>query len=55
MSVLKRHGEFTMLTKDMLLKAISSYDGTIENFLEHIANQYHYIEVQVWDDDCLKV
>lgn len=49
------NGEFTMLTKDMLLKEISDYDGTLEDFLMHIANKYHYIEVQVWDDNCLRV
>ena len=55
MSTLKMQGKFTMLTKDMLLKTISDYDGTLEDFLTYIANQYHYIEVQVWDDNCLKV
>ena len=54
MSTLKMQGEFTMLTKDMLLKAISDYDGTPDEFLTHIADRYHYIEVQVWDDDCLR-
>ena len=48
------NGEFTMLTKDMLLKAISDHDGTLEDFLKHIADKYHYIEVQLWNDDCLK-
>ena len=55
MSTLKMNGEFTMLTKDMLLKTISDYDGTPEDFLAHIADKYHYIEVQVWDDNCLRV
>ena len=55
MSTLKTQGEFTMLTKDMLLKAISDYDGTPDDFLTYIADRYHYIEVQVWDDDCLRV
>ena len=54
MSTLKRDGGLTMLTKDMLLKAISDYNGTLEEFLTHIADKYHYIEVQLWDDDCLK-
>ena len=55
MSTLKMQGEFTMLTKDMLLKAISDYDGTPEDFLTYIADRYNYIEVQVWDDDCLRI
>lgn len=54
MSTLKMNGEFTMLTKDMLLKAISDYDGTLEDFLTNVDNQYRYIEVQVWDDECLR-
>ena len=55
MSTLKMNGGFTMLTKDMLFKTISDYDGTLEDFLKYISDKYHYIEVQVWDDDCLKV
>lgn len=55
MTALKMHGGFTMLTKDMLLKEISDYDGTLEEFLVDTANRYNYIEVQVWNDECLKV
>lgn len=55
MAVLKRHGEFTMLTKDMLLKAISDYGGTLEEFMINIENQYRYIEVQIWNDECLSI
>ncbi len=55
MTTLKINGEFTMLTKDMLLKAISDYDGTPEDFLTNADHQYRYIEAQVWNDDCLKV
>ena len=55
MSTLEKHGRFTMLTKDMLLKVISNYKGTLEEFLANVANQHHYIEVQVWDDECLRL
>ncbi len=54
-STLKRFGDFTMLTKDMLFKAISDFNGTIEEFLIDVARRYRYIEAQVWDDDCLHV
>ena len=54
-STLKRHGKFTMLTKDMLLRDISDYNGTLEEFLVDISNRYHYIEVQVWNDACLGI
>ena len=55
MAGLKRHGEFTMLTKDMLLKAISDYGGTLEEFMINVENQYRYIEVQIWNDECLSI
>ena len=55
MTVLEKEGGFTMLTKDMLLKAIADFDGTAEEFLADVADRYHYIEVQVWDDECLRV
>lgn len=55
MSTLEKQGAFTMLTKDMLFKEISDYDGTLEKFLANAASQYHYIEVQVWDDECLRI
>ena len=54
-STLKRYGDFAMLTKDMLLRAISDYNGTLEEFLIDVSNRYHYIEVQVWSDDCLGI
>lgn len=53
MASLKRDGGLTMLTKDMLLHAIEDFDGTPEDFLADAAGGYHYIEAQVWDDDCL--
>ena len=27
------------------------YNGTTEEFMTNIQKQYHYIEVQVWDDE----
>lgn len=53
MASIKKHSEFTMLTKDMLLKVMSDYDGALEDFMNNIEKQYHYIEVQVWDDECV--
>ena len=52
-SSLKKFGKFTMLTKDMLFKAMTDFNGTIEEFLIYVENRYRYIEVQIWDDDCL--
>lgn len=51
MSVLRKFGAFTMLTKDMLLQEIANYDGSLEEFLSAVAKQYKYIEAQVWTDD----
>lgn len=54
MASLEKHSEFTMLTKDMLLKVMSDYGGTPEEFMNNIEKQYHYIEAQVWDDECVR-
>ena len=53
MSTLERSGQLTMLTKDMLLKAIAAHDGPLETFLTDLNARYHYMEVQLWDDACL--
>ena len=53
MTMLERHDELTMLTKEMLFTAIRDYNGPLEAFLSAIDEQYRYIEVQVWDDACL--
>lgn len=50
MTVLERHGKFDMLTKRMLIKAISEYSGTLDEFLADISERYKYIEVQFWGD-----
>ena len=55
MAAPERHRDLTMLTKDMLLKAISEYNGTLEEFLAWVADWYHYIEVQLWNDEYLKI
>ena len=52
-STLKRYGDFTMLTKDVLFRAISDYNGTLEDFLRDVSNWYRYIEAQLWNDGCL--
>ena len=54
MASFEKHSGFTMFTKDMLLKVMSDYDGTLEEFMTNIEKQYHYIEVQVWADECAR-
>lgn len=53
MSTVAKRGEITMFTKSMLLKEIADFNGTLDEFLKTVAEQYRYIEVQVWNDDCL--
>ena len=53
MTVLQTRGEIEMLTKDMLRHDIEKFDS-IESFLFDVSEQWKYIEVQVWDDRCLK-
>lgn len=50
MAVLKKLGDFTLLTKAGLMKAIENFDGDAQAFLRHIRAEYTYIEVQVWGD-----
>ena len=52
MTILKKQGEIKMLTKELLLKAIDAF-GTVEEFLTDVSERFRYIEVQVWDDECL--
>lgn len=54
MASFEKHSESIMLTKDMLLKVMSAYDGTLEKFMTDIEKQYHYIKAQVWDDECAR-
>ena len=51
MSTLKQNGTIAMLSKTDLLEKISTYEGTLEEFMEEVRAKYGYIEVQLWDDD----
>jgi hypothetical protein len=51
-AVLKKTGAVTMYTKEMFIKTVSQYQGTIEEFMNDIAKHYSYIEVQLWNDSC---
>ena len=39
-----------MLTKEMLIQTMADYDGTLEEFIQEVNREYHYMEVQVWQD-----
>jgi hypothetical protein len=49
-AVLNRTGEISVMTKEILLDSISNYEGTIDEYMSEIAEKYHYIEVQLWND-----
>lgn len=51
---LKKTGETTIVTKEKLLSQISSFDGTLEDFMSYIAKEYTYVEVQLWNDEFVK-
>lgn len=51
-AMLKRTGQVSLLTKDMLLDSIRQYQGTIDEYMHEIDATCHYIEVQLWNDDC---
>jgi len=44
-------GSVAIYTKEMLLNSIQQYNGTIDNYMAYVAEQYRYIEVQLWNDD----
>lgn len=46
-----QHGKLTMYTKEMLFNSINEYDGTVDDYMNHIADRWKYIEVQLWNDD----
>lgn len=50
----QKYGTVTMYTKEMLYNKTQQYEGTIDEFMKDIAKKYHYIEVQLWDDDYIK-
>ena len=49
-STLLKNGRIELVTKSMLLRHIQSYHGDIGAFMQAITDQYHYIEVQIWND-----
>lgn len=48
MTVLREQGDLTLLTKKMLIEEVSSFGGTLEEFIARVNERYNYMEVQVW-------
>lgn len=52
-ATLNRTGVITVLTKEMLLSSIIEYPGTLDEYMSEIEKKYHYIEVQLWNDELI--
>ena len=48
MSAPRPDGTIHVFTKEMLLRQITEYQGSLDDFMQQIANTCHYIEVQIW-------
>lgn len=51
-STLSRNGKIEMMTKEMLSESLRSFEGTIDDYMKEITERCHYIEVQLWNDEC---
>ena len=49
-AVFKRNEKITMYTKEMLIQIMREYQGTIDDFMNEVVENYYYIEVQLWND-----
>ena len=47
----KRDGNFTMYTKETLQAHFGNFNGTIDDYILKLNEQYFCIEAQVWNDD----
>ncbi|MCL1831069.1 MAG: hypothetical protein FWG21_06525 [Oscillospiraceae bacterium] len=48
-------GQITMYTKEMLIKELTEFDGSLPEYMNEVAQKYKYIEAQVWNDEYCKV
>lgn len=51
---LEKTHRINIVTKEKLLSQISSFDGTLDDFMSYIEKEYTYIEVQLWNDEYVK-
>lgn len=51
---LEKTGKVTIITKENMISQISSFDGTLDDFMSYIEKEYTYIEVQLWNDEFVK-
>ena len=46
----KKNGTIQQLTKEQLLSQLSDFNGSIDDFMKYISENYSYIEAQLWED-----
>lgn len=50
-ATIQKNKKITMYTKEKLLQILREYEGTIGGFMDDVVKNYHYIEVQLWNDE----
>lgn len=53
-AVFVRTGKVHVMRKETLLASIRSFPGTLEEYLQEMEDNHHYIEAQLWDDALLQ-
>lgn len=53
-AALDKNGIISVFTKQMLISFIEKFSGTIDQYLSEIEEKYHYIEVQIWNDEIIE-
>ncbi|MCL2199048.1 MAG: hypothetical protein FWB80_09010 [Defluviitaleaceae bacterium] len=51
--IYKKHGVYTMYTKEKLIETLTQYPGTMEDYLRKLNKEHYCIEAQLWNDDYL--
>ena len=53
MGALKRNEPLRLVSKGMLLNELSAYRGNLTEYMREIEASCHYIEAQIWSDECV--
>lgn len=49
----EKTGKIRQITKEQLLMQIKDFNGSIQDFLQNMLEEYSYIEAQLWDDSVI--
>lgn len=52
-ATLEKGEKISVFTKEILLRLINGYEGTIDEYMSEVEKKYHYIEAQLWNDTCV--